>query len=225
MIKLQLCIKKGSSDGKSGLGYGPQEEFYNCADVSIEGSESVEPTLPMITKPTRTTRRRRPSKTSKKKIPVITAEFTFPTSKTSKYSSTFFPTIPHTSTLFPTRPQTTTQQTIPSTIESTTFETIQQPFMPTLPTDQPFFTMKSTTLATTKQAEKASAFEFMFHCQETPKNFLLPKQTPVEQRYKGMLLCYLIGLPGKSTCKQCYENCSSPFKTCPEDSCLCFWYS
>jgi hypothetical protein len=208
------------------LGYGPQEEFYNCADVSIESVESVEPTLPIFTnKPTRTTRRRKPSKTSKKKIPIITPEFTFSTSKTTKYSITMFPSISHTGTLFPTKNLSTPTTTLPSTLESTTFETIQQPFMPTLPTDQPFFTTKSTTLATTKHIEKISGLEFMFHCQETPKNFLLPKQTPVEQRYKGMLLCYLIGLPGKSTCKQCYENCSSPFKTCPEDSCLCFWYS
>lgn len=41
---LYLYLKKGSlPNGRSGLGVGPQEEFYNCADVAIrrEGDANI----------------------------------------------------------------------------------------------------------------------------------------------------------------------------------------
>ena len=45
----------GSEDGLSGLGYGIQEEFYNCADIAIGNFETKPPIITSILTTTATT--------------------------------------------------------------------------------------------------------------------------------------------------------------------------
>ena len=73
----------------------------------------------------------------------------------------------------------------------------------------------------TKKIEKNP----FFHCEKIDPVVVekLPKvEDPNE--YNGIPLCLLIG-DSKLTCKDCYENCISPYKKCPKESCFCRWYS
>ncbi|RNA32592.1 hypothetical protein BpHYR1_038719 [Brachionus plicatilis] len=151
-----MSVKQGSlPNGTSGIGFGPQEEFYNCADIEIRsfpGQPGTSSALLFTTKPsykTTTTRTEIPTKTS----------------RTTKLKST----------------------------------------------------TKASTMKTTVSTKKINKNPF-FHCEKIEASMAakLPKDHDPNE-FNGIPLCLLIG-DSPLTCKDCYENCISPYKKCPKES-------
>lgn len=84
-----------------------------------------------------------------------------------------------------------------------------------------FKTLSSKTTISTQNINKNP----FFHCEKIDPVLVakLPKENDPNE-FNGIPLCLLIG-GSKLTCKDCYENCISPYKKCPKESCYCRWYN
>jgi hypothetical protein len=91
----------GSEDGLAGLGYGIQEEFYNCADIAIGSFETKPPIITLQTSTLSTTTSTLSSttsttlstttSTSSKTSPTTTIKITSTTSTSTKLLTTTTP--------------------------------------------------------------------------------------------------------------------------------------
>ncbi|XP_069122394.1 uncharacterized protein [Argopecten irradians] len=178
-------------DGRSGIGFGPQEEFYGCSDVAIKGTGVVEPVVtsglpaePISTKPS--TISAKPSTTTVK-----------PTTTTPSPTTTT--TRPTTTT---TRPTTTTTRTTTTTTRPTTTTT-----RPTTTTTRPTTTTKPTTTTTTPQP--TTTLEAKHGVQATTTKTggctMTVRVSPVYAKISTML-------------KWCQINCAMGY--CPKSHCL-----
>ncbi|CAF0794782.1 unnamed protein product [Brachionus calyciflorus] len=153
-------------NGTSGIGYGAQEEFYNCADIEIR------PFAAEITSAT----------------PIILATKSTTVKKSTTVSVTKF------------------SRTTPKTKRTTRIKTTKK-------------------ISTTSPSGISTNKNPFFHCEKISPSVVekLPKNDDPNE-FNGIPLCLLIG-DSELTCKDCYENCISPFKKCPKDSCYCRWYN
>ncbi|XP_052703443.1 uncharacterized protein LOC128179830 [Crassostrea angulata] len=106
--------------GRGCLGCGPQEEFYGCSDIAVEGKSKINlSTTKATTKPTTTTKATAKTSTTTTTTPSTTSSTTTTTASTSTTVETT--TNPTTATI--TKPSTTTTQT---TTPTTTIPTTTQ---------------------------------------------------------------------------------------------------
>ncbi|XP_033764269.1 mucin-5AC-like [Pecten maximus] len=190
-------------DGRSGIGFGPQEEFYGCSDVAIQGSDTVKPmTTSNVHKPTTTT----------DKITTTTPRPTTTTAKPTTTTTKPTTTTPKPTTTTPT-PTTTTAKPTTTTAKPTTTTA-----KPTTTTAKPTTTTAKSTTTThgpTTTPKPTTTNPMLTSKQETNKgdpaaaaqsSTCIVVVSPVYSQVPGML-------------KWCRMNCARGY--CPRTHCRC----
>ncbi len=71
---------------------------------------------------------------------------------------------------------------------------------------------------------KANLIRSNLVCQRLPFNIASSLSKIIDPyKYHGKPVCYIVG-DTRLSCKQCYENCISPYRTCPTQDCYCKWH-
>jgi hypothetical protein len=218
---MQWKYRAGNSWGsdlvKTGVGVGPQEEFYNCADIEIKSDfESNTSYVPDTVAPTTT------KQIDMNLFTLVATTELVPDTTTEPIDSHEENVIVETTTwsIFTEFVLDTTE--VPLAEEEAAVETTDVSFETTTPsiTEPP---LEITTTGYVKEA-KIENSEAEFRCKRLPVEWAAiasRKRDPNE--FYGMPVCYLIGRT-RLKCKDCYENCITPLKDCPRKDCFCKWY-